>query len=81
MRAPEEWPSCGSDSADKIRLTGPAANFLTDLFLIRGLVLRRQIAYLAHSRLWNDAPVRSHRTDEKTSPCTEADIAVPLSVL
>ena len=80
MRVPEEWPSCGSDSADKIRLTGPAANFPTELFLIRGPVLRRK-SYLAHSRLWNDAPVRSHGADEKTSSCTEADIAVPLSVL
>jgi hypothetical protein len=61
MRVPEEWPSCGSNPADKIRLTGPAANFLTDLFLIRGLVLRRK-SYLAHSRPWNDAPVRSHES-------------------
>jgi len=25
MHVPEEWPSCGSDLADRIRLTGPAA--------------------------------------------------------
>src|SRR5450432_3277960 len=25
MRGPEEWPSCRSNPADKIRLTGPAA--------------------------------------------------------
>jgi hypothetical protein len=26
MRGPEEWPSSGSNPADRIRLTGPAAN-------------------------------------------------------
>lgn len=26
MRGPEEWPSCRSNPADRIRLTGPAAN-------------------------------------------------------
>src|ERR1700686_3125943 len=25
MRGPEEWPSCGSNPADRIRLIGPAA--------------------------------------------------------
>ena len=28
MRGPEEWPSRGSNPADKIRLTDPAAKFL-----------------------------------------------------
>jgi len=28
MRGPEEWPSSGSNPADRIRLTGPAANKL-----------------------------------------------------
>ena len=34
MRGPEEWPSRGSNPADRIRLTGPAAFFVNKLGLL-----------------------------------------------
>src|SRR4051794_13554403 len=33
MRGPEEWPSCRSNPADRIRLTGPAATNLFYCFI------------------------------------------------
>jgi len=32
MRGPEEWPSCWGNPADRIRLTGPAANIFASSF-------------------------------------------------
>ena len=37
MPGPEEWPSCGSNAADRIRLTGPAAT-TTQLIVSKWLI-------------------------------------------
>src|SRR6266852_8587063 len=42
MRGPEEWPSCRSDLADRIRLTGPAASNI-------GLSGLSTVPFLRHS--------------------------------
>jgi len=50
MRSPEEWPSCGSNPADRIRLTGPAAFIFS--FYCSTAWLRRKFKKLSHRRSW-----------------------------
>src|SRR6478609_8191644 len=46
MRSPEEWPSCGSNPADRIRLTGPAAFISIEVLRLRsGFRLRTCFAH------------------------------------
>jgi hypothetical protein len=61
MRGPEEWPSSGSNPADRIRLTGPAAtNFLFSgkvLPLSRSDAVQQQEGWISDSiRLLVDKP-------------------------
>ena len=51
MPGPEEWPSCRGDPADRIRLTGPAANLPQGPSLHSGFRLRARAALTPANRL------------------------------
>jgi hypothetical protein len=59
MRGPEEWPSCWSNPADRIRLTGPAAFIKTVVGRVIGRWQDRSSAKIAESvekNVWDFIP-------------------------
>jgi thiosulfate reductase cytochrome b subunit len=65
MRGPEEWPSSGSNPADRIRLTGPAANILRPWY---------------HSRV-GDSATASIAVSSVPAPAVTATVTVRHSAL
>src|SRR5579864_2309810 len=70
MCGPEEWPSCGGDPADRIRLIGPAAN----------LLLARSFAALRISAGGSDAAKAPQLTGPAANYCTRSFAALSSSL-